>query len=57
MELLVKLDIFIYFISDLDTSDYRDVISSSEGYPVKLHIFYIWSNVELPVNNGFWDRI
>ena len=51
------MGIFIYFIIDFDTYDYKDTISYSEGYPVNKHIFYIWSRVEFPGKNGFWANI
>ena len=54
---LELVGIFIYFIIDFDTYDYKDTISYSEGYPVNKHIFYIWSRVEFPGKNGFWANI
>ena len=32
-------EIFNYFIIDLETSDSKELISSSLGYPVNRHIF------------------
>lgn len=48
---------FIYFNIDFDTYDSIDFMSYYEGYPVNWQIFYSWSNVELPANNGFWAII
>jgi hypothetical protein len=35
------LDILISFIIDFATSDYKDMMSYSIGWPVKVHIFSI----------------
>lgn len=41
-ELCLEMDdTFSYFIIDFDTYDYNELISSSVGYPVNIHIFYI----------------
>ena len=47
----------ISLIIDFDTSDSKDSMSYSEGYPVKRHIFSTWSKVEFPGKRGFWANI
>lgn len=48
---------FIYFSIDFDTYDSIDLMSYYVGYPVNWQIFYNWSKVELPANNGFCASI